>query len=213
MSSKSLQEIHQTEWEMLNAYFLAKRRGTSSNSVDVVVKYETFDFTGKKVRFAPTQGPFKQEEELKYRITPEKQKEIEMTYNTDCSAITEVQTQRKYLSARLMTLAKNKEPDLLRNFGLTDDKAPMTFDEAVQRIKDGKYTVVEQYSGNTANGYYGLDSAIRWRDPAKKEDKPGYDAAKKLMAAAVTDTQDAIMIKTPDEALAAVKAFEAMTFI
>jgi hypothetical protein len=113
-----------------------------------------------------------------------------------------------YLNDRRENLFYSKRADLQKQFGLVDDEAPITANDLVKRIQDGKF-VIPTDKGDAQN--YEATRFIKWRDPAAKKDQAGYDAAIKQYAVANQDTKDVIAIGTPAEGLAAVKALDAWT--
>lgn len=131
---------------------------------------------------------------------------------TNIAADTTEKDQRRYLEKRLYDISYEIKTGLKKQFGLIDDAAPLTAEDFIARIKDGKYTVDaedlkrETWSATSAAGY------IRWRDPSVVEDKDGYKAAKAAMEAEVTKVTDIIKIKTPADGLAALQAFEGWTY-
>ena len=52
-------------------------------------------------------------------------------------------------------------------------------------------------------------AVVRWRDPAKKADKEGYQKARKLFEAEVKSARDTIAIKSVDDGLKALQDLEA----
>lgn len=117
---------------------------------------------------------------------------------------TEEEIKREYLSDRLHAVYMNKDTEAQRTFGLTDDHRPKDIEEAVQRIKDGKYTLTPK----DTRGYYGLWDRIRWRDPEVKEDPKGYEAEEKELDKKYKEIKDTIMISDPAEALKTLQAWE-----
>lgn len=133
---------------------------------------------------------------------------------TVTAATTETQDQRKYLANRLQDVYFDKERPLYAMFGLTDDEAPTSPKELKQRIADGKFTIL----GLPKDGedededdffYGGWSRMLRWRDPAKKLDRDGYDAARKELKDMYQKTLDIIKIDDVKAGLDAVKALEA----
>ena len=130
------------------------------------------------------------------------------------AATTETQDQRKYLTRRLDEVFYEKERPLYAAFGLTDDEPPSTPKELKARIADGKFTIVglpkdDDEDEDEMYFYGGWSRLIRWRDPAKKADQDGYDAARKELKAKYQEALDTIKIDEPKAGLDAVKALEA----
>jgi hypothetical protein len=117
---------------------------------------------------------------------------------------TEEETKRDYLSERLHTVYMEKDEAARRTFGLQDDERPKTIEEAVQRIKDGKYTITPK----TPHVYYSTWDRLRWRDPEVKEDNKGYEAEEKELDKKYQEIKDTIMISDSAEALKTLQAWE-----
>lgn len=123
---------------------------------------------------------------------------------------TDIETARRHMDNRLYGIKADKRDALKAQFGLTDDARPASFTELAARLKAGLFTLPTDSEDHFDS--YDLFDSLRWRDPAKKEDRPGFDAAEKLMQAAATKVKDAIWVKTnPEDALAALEAFESST--
>lgn len=136
------------------------------------------------------------------------QEEETTMYDLDCEDHAATRAQN-YLDGRLYSLKATKSREGELAFGLRDDDKPQTPKDLIDRITSGKYIV--QPDKMEVTDYEPL-RRFRWRDPAKKEDRAGYEASQKAMEAATTTVTDTIMIGTPTEALAALKAFEGTTF-
>ena len=133
---------------------------------------------------------------------------------TVTAATTETQDQRKYLTRRLDDIYYALERPLFATFGLTDDPAPTTPKELKARIADGKFTIIGTKDGDEDEDeddfwYGGWSRMIRWRDPAKKADQDGYDAARKDLKAEYQKALDTIKIDDVKAGLDAIKALEA----
>lgn len=134
---------------------------------------------------------------------PQKRKQETMT------PYTREQEQTDYLSRRLSDNADTKRSELKVQFGLSGGEAPKTIEEAVARIKDGKFEVPEG-NANMHSAYLG--QFITWKDPTVKKDQKGFDAAIKALYTEKTKAKDIIVTGTAAEGLAALQAFEAKTF-
>lgn len=128
-----------------------------------------------------------------------------MNYMTVTAAPTESETQRSYLVDRLRTAFRTKDAALERKFGLRDDEEPRTFDEMIQRIKDGKYRLADGYKSDQKL-WEGPQYYIRWRSVDK--DQAGYDAAETILKTAYQAAMDIIKVKSLDDGLVALQAFE-----
>ncbi len=115
------------------------------------------------------------------------------------------QQKQSYLRNRLERIYYAKKDDLMKTFGLVDDEAPNTFEELLARIQAGKYVIDEKDAKKRA--YLGLDY-LRWRDPAVKEDRAGFDAAKEELKKEKQLIEDQIAIADPAVALPLVQALE-----
>ncbi len=130
------------------------------------------------------------------------------------AATTETQDQRNYLQSRLEDIYYTKERPLYAQFGLTDDEAPTTPKELKARITDGKFVIIglpkDDAEDDFDDCYYGgWSRLIRWRDPAKKADQNGYEAARKELKDEYQKAMDTIKIDDVKAGLEAVKALEA----
>lgn len=145
-------------------------------------------------------------------------KETTMYECDDCcceTPRTEESTKRSYLLDRLSIANEAKYQAERKHFGMEDDDAPTTVAELVQRIKDGKFTVRPQYTGENAKriSYYSeMPVFLRWRDPAVKEDDVGLTKARDVREKAHTEARDQAYIGDAKEGLAALKEFESKTF-
>ena len=117
-----------------------------------------------------------------------------------------------YLLSRFSSVKSDIRGTLNKQFGLVNDDAPYTAQDLVDRITSGKYILpTEKEAELYRQCYYGSSNPIniiKWRDPSIVEDKAGFKLAEEQLEVASQDVQDAIMIKTNDEALAAIKEFE-----
>jgi len=117
-----------------------------------------------------------------------------------------------YLLQRASNAKYKIQEDLHKQFGLSDDESPRNPQELVDRITSGKYVLpTEKESELMVNQYWPCSpmlAGIKWRDPAVKEDRAGWKAAEKQLETAFNDVHDAVMIKSNDDALAAIKEFE-----
>lgn len=157
-----------------------------------------------------------------------KEKESAMGYQTAaCSTAinvsttpvkTEDQDKKDYLFDRLCSIAWEKRDEEKKPYGLVDDDAPKTIKERKERFAAGKFVInwradEDDYEDDEEfESSYSAGGNIRWRDPAVKEDRKGYEAAMEKMGKDLTDFRDIIKIKSPDEGLTAVKDFEKRTY-
>lgn len=114
--------------------------------------------------------------------------------------------QKSYLIDRAYSIQSNKDREASVFFGLRDDVRPSTANELVKRIRDGLFVIPSDKGDRTCHAPF---EYIRWRDPAKKEDKEGYKTWRKGLDAAHTRVVDAIAVLAPEEALKKVHELEA----
>lgn len=139
------------------------------------------------------------------KATAQMKKKEEAMYQINAETV--AQDQRNAISSWLYDTNYTKTNAMQREFNLIDDKAPRMGQELVDRIMAGKY-VLETYE----DAWGEKADRLKWRDPAKPADKPGYDTALAAKEEAYTKTMRTIVIKSPDEGLAAFEAFENTTF-
>lgn len=140
-----------------------------------------------------------------------KKKEDPMSSYASATVVNEASTekdQRAYLRSRIRTIRADKNSALFRQFGLTDDEAPTTPGEFAKRIADGQYTIDKE---NLDKKTYSPAAYIRWRDPAKVEDKAGYEKAYEALTAAYTKAKDAAVLSPIADAKTALDTFESWT--
>lgn len=134
-----------------------------------------------------------------------------MCYDDDCDCCSssakydDTQAQKSYLNHRLWNVSNEKETEIRKIFGLTDDGRPTSAKELVDRITAGKYVLGDRQDDYT----YDPLMFIEWRDPAVKKDPDGAAAAMKIKEEKSTDVEDIIMTGSSIDALAAIKAFQA----
>lgn len=124
--------------------------------------------------------------------------------------------QREYLVNRLYDSQCRKNRELETHFGITDEDRPHTLRDALKRIKEGHYVLPkhceDEENFDDCYSPYDLMNVLRWRDPAKKEDKKGHKAAKSKMDDAARDAKGHVMILELEKALKSVEAFEEKKF-
>jgi hypothetical protein len=119
------------------------------------------------------------------------------------------QKQRHFLETQMWDAYYTLQNKANKAFGLEDDASPATAKELVKRIQDGKFMLLPD---DDREIWERPLKYIRWRDPALKEDQDGYKAWKEnTLEPAKTKAERAIQIKTPEEGLAALEAFESTT--
>jgi len=117
-----------------------------------------------------------------------------------------------YLLSRYEDTKYKIRADLRKQFGLDNDDRPATAKELTDRILSGKYVLpTEKEEELMRQQYYcgwSIMDAIKWRDPAIKEDKDGFKLAETELDSESLKVHDAVMIKDHDTALAAIQAFK-----
>lgn len=148
----------------------------------------------------------------------EKKKEKIMGYTTAVAVAaapqkSEDQIKIDYLLSRARSVKYEREDNLAKIFNLYVDNTPKTFKDLIDAIKNDKFKLDEERTKKILerNGKYGyyyspLDGII-FDGPQK--DQEGYDVASKELAKKYTELKDTIQIKSADEALDALRAFEA----
>lgn len=122
---------------------------------------------------------------------------------------TETETQRDYLAYRLNDVFYKLEDDLYTQFHLRVNP-PKNFEEAVERIKAGEYTIKD---GDKKRGTYGNPFAyMNWRKPGEEEDRAGFDEAMKALYKAKQEANDKVKIVDPKEGLEVLNEFKNWKF-
>lgn len=120
------------------------------------------------------------------------------------------QRQRDYLISRLTDLEEQKTSEMYKFFRLDPVDAPRSFNEMMEKIKAGEITYNGRDKDYKHYNFSSMTCNLRWaKEPA---DHDGYNAAIKKMEDASTKTKDAIIIKSPEDGLKALEAFESQTF-
>lgn len=123
--------------------------------------------------------------------------------------MTKEQTAQIYLRDRLENVHSEKRDELRHQFGLCDDDPPCSFEDAYKRITEGKFIIADDKRSKLS---YNPLNFVQWRDPSVKKDTEGFEAAEVQAETAFTQVSDAIMVKTPQEALTALEEYENATF-
>jgi hypothetical protein len=137
-----------------------------------------------------------------------KQKEKGTTMYLDSKVDLDVQTKTRLLDSLTGSEAQKNE-ELRALYGLTDDEAPRSWNELVERISAGRFMIPEDRKAKI--GYSPL-LYVRWRDPAKKEDCDGFEKAEKLLYTAAERAKDAIMALPAPEGLKVLQEFQDKSF-
>lgn len=114
-------------------------------------------------------------------------------------------TQRNFILATLQDAWYSKDT-LKKDFYLEDDTPPRTAKDVIKRITDGLYVIpTNEYEDDDWDCPFGM---IRWRDPAKKEDRDGYAAAVKQRKADFEVAKSTIILKDIVAGQAAMEEFK-----
>jgi hypothetical protein len=120
--------------------------------------------------------------------------------------------QRNHARGRLRDLRDAKDLDLRKQFGLDDDASPKSPKELAKRIADGKFVIKKvDEDMDEEDDYFYWQDAIRWRDPAVKEDKVGYKAATTELGKSYQRAKDQIILGTVADSLKVLQDFESGT--
>lgn len=118
--------------------------------------------------------------------------------------------QQDFLLRELDRVYSTQSEGLSKQFGLSNDTSPSTFDELIDRIKTGKF-VIPEHVKNVRMGVYSLVDYIEWRDPSVKKDQKGFDAAYEKLGELYRTTKQDIMIEPAEKGLKALRKFESAT--
>lgn len=143
------------------------------------------------------------------------------TYTTINADATDknVTAAKDFLQRRLSSEKYKKLEEINKVFHLTDDPAPKSAKETLDRIQKGLYVLPPKYLENSEDDEDDFCCfsptevmyQIRWRDPAVKEDKEGAKAATKALEAAYQKAYDTATVLDAEKGLAALTEFQAYT--
>lgn len=140
-------------------------------------------------------------------LTISKQENTMHTMQTTTTAAIEA-NQRSFMEREMRIAYSKHENELERKFHIIES-TPKTTEEAVQRIKDGKYQVI---AGNNRCCYYSdWHHNIQWRLPDEVKDVDGYKAAKVKLDAAYKRVLQDIIIDPIEKAKDSLRTFENWT--
>ena len=147
-------------------------------------------------------------------------KENNMCYECDDYEVnTPDEKKANFLLNQLDYALRSKDNDLRQMFKINEPAGPMTIVDFLDRMKMGKYTVSKYFLNDDGTiksdarfASWGLQNIISWRTADDQPDTKGYEAAEKKLELANTDAYRTIQVGTPAEGLAALKAFEAVSF-
>lgn len=103
----------------------------------------------------------------------------------------------------------NHHDDKLRSHFRISVDTPDTVENAVERIKAGKYTLADK---NDRNSYGHWVHDIKWRAPGEDKDQVGYDAAFKKLRVAYRHAIQDVLCDPLEKAKSSVRRFETETF-
>lgn len=144
-----------------------------------------------------------------YYIPETKTQEVPQQKGQKEDAMSDLDTARRHMDNRLYSIKNAKRHALKTQFGLDNVEHPKTFAEMKDRLLAGQFVLPTDDEDNA----YGVSfDELEWRDPSVKKDRPGFDAAEKLLDAAAVKVKDAIWVKAnAEDALALLEAFESST--
>lgn len=132
-----------------------------------------------------------------------------MCYDCDCD-IEDVDNKRlEYAQGRVRSIAYNKRQDLRKQFNIDPPTAPADVEEMVQRIKDGKYSILPKEQDRY---YWSFTDRLSWRLPDVKADQDGFNAAIKALDNQQNITMDIVTLNDNAGSLKALQDFEAWTY-
>lgn len=142
-----------------------------------------------------------------------KPRSIPMFYSDDydTGAVNIEATQRNHLLSRLQTARWEKKADAEERYHIHDDEPPATPQEAIDRIKEGKFKIKKGKFTDSGEEYfpYGAWEYIKWRSEDK--DEKGFEEFTERLHTAANAVQDIIVVKPLDDGLKALEDFRATT--
>lgn len=121
------------------------------------------------------------------------------------------QAQRDFLLSEVSNVSNDLWRKAHKKFGFATDERPSTLEELLARIAAGKYVLPDEKALKKIAYYYDdMFRHIVWRDPSIKEDQAGYDKFIEARDNMEKETRRTIVVKSPEEGLAALVAFESM---
>lgn len=144
-----------------------------------------------------------------YYIPETKTQEVPQQKGQKEDAMSDLDTARRHMDTRLFSIKRNKRDALKIQFGLADQERPTTYADMKARLLAGQFALP---TDDEDNAYGASFEELEWRDPAVKKDRPGFEAAEKLLDASAVKVKDAIWVKAnAEDALALLEAFESST--
>ena len=123
--------------------------------------------------------------------------------------------QRRYLKERLYEIYSDKKEDARDKFLINEPKGPITLDDFLDRIKNGKFTINDDLKKKLNDPKrawadpHDITCAIRWRTEDQQPDQDGYDAWKEEFRKKKQATLDIIEVMPVADGLKALQDFEA----
>lgn len=97
------------------------------------------------------------------------------------------------------------DENLERKFGIRGDTTPKNIEEALERIKEGKFKIVDKGNRSFFESWF---DHVKWMDPNKTKDVDGYRAASEELKKAYAHAQQDVNCDSLDKAKASVRKFE-----
>ena len=118
-------------------------------------------------------------------------------------------TARALLNRDLRNIYLKHDEKLEKHFHVRDDDAPETGEDAIERIKAGKFQLKPKEQRCVFDHW---TNHLRWRDPEAKKDIDGYKAANEKLKTAYTHAIQDVTVDPLEKAKAALRKFEDATF-
>lgn len=122
---------------------------------------------------------------------------------------------KDHLLIRASEAQNTKYNDLRKAFHLDADAEPETIKDFIERIRDGKFVLDLTEKEQAERTFWNVERLIEefeWRDPAVPADEAGFEKANEALRQSLNDVSDEIIVKTPDQGLESLRAFQAKTF-
>lgn len=159
-----------------------------------------------------------------YGANPNKEEETMTNTNTLTAAQQHLLNRLNAVENQYDKFWGSKYNELKKAFRLDGPPQPKHAEEMLEWVKTGRYTIDEKAVARAkadladdrdhddCSCFYGWDYGFAWGTKDEQPDHEGYDKALKAARAEAVKVKDAIYVKSADEALAALEAFESKTF-
>lgn len=119
-----------------------------------------------------------------------------------------------HLQDRAREVRSEKIRNLRAAFFLDGTPKPTTIGELKDYLSKGFLVFDDAATKGLSDDFaiYGWRDYVTWQDPSKKPDRAGFDAAEKIVLADYKALKDTLYVKSSDDALTALQAFEAKTY-